>query len=68
MLKLTKKTPLATSSNLLKLGDACTCGCRRGDHYLVQVGFPACSTCDACRGFELAGEAPATTPPGGEPP
>jgi hypothetical protein len=51
-----KKTPPATSSDLLKVSDVCACGCKRGDHYAVQGGFPACSTCDSCGGFVLRSE------------
>jgi hypothetical protein len=32
----------------------CECGCRFGNHYLQQVGWPACSTCTECRGFREA--------------
>jgi len=35
----------------------CDCGCRRSDHYQQQVGWPACSTCTACRGFKEVGGA-----------
>jgi hypothetical protein len=60
------KTPPATSSTLTRLGDAlgdvCVCCCKRGDHYAVQGGFPACSTCDSCRGFVLRAESAGEEP------